>query len=303
MKAAAEHHEAVRGRLRHGERLARHTAWGIGGPADRFFEPADAEGLARFLATVDADEPVFWLGLGSNLLVRDGGIAGVVIDTRRLGDIAVGDDAVVRVACGAACPKVARVTARAGLAGAEFMAGIPGTVGGALAMNAGAFGGETWPLVARVETVDRMGVRRWRGPECYRYGYRSVEGPDGEWFLAADLALGADVDAAARERIRSLLERRAATQPLGTRNCGSVFRNPPGDHAARLIEASGLKGTRIGGAEVSRKHANFIINVADARSGDVEALIELVRETVERDSGVRLQPEVRVVGRPAGDAR
>ena len=291
----------MRGVERRDEPLARHTAWGIGGPADRYYRPADVDDLAAFLAQLPEDEPVFWLGLGSNLLVRDGGVAGTVIHlASTLGGIERIDNDGLFVEAGVPCPKAARVAVREGLTGCEFFAGIPGTVGGALAMNAGAFGGETWPIVRRVETIDRRGWRHTRYPDEYEVGYRSVHGPQGEWFLAAELALAPDVDGAAGARVRDLLKRRGETQPLKLRSCGSVFRNPPGDHAARLIEACGLKGEREGDAVVSPKHANFIINEHKASAAETEALIGRIVEIVFRAHGVRLEPEVLIVGREGG---
>lgn len=290
----------LRGRLLSDEPMARHTSWRAGGPADRYYEPADLDDLVRFLATLDPGEPLLWLGLGSNLLVRDGGLRGTVVATAGvLSGLSFPAPGCLRAEAGVPCAKVARAAARAGLTGAEFLAGIPGTMGGALAMNAGAFGGETWALVEAVETLDRQGRRRRRPKADYQAGYRRVRGPEGEWFLAAELRLSPDLQAGAGERIRALLARRAETQPMGQPSCGSVFRNPPGDHAARLIEASGLKGRRIGKAAVSDKHANFIINLGGASAADIEALIEHVRAVVARDHGVELVPEVRVVGDPA----
>jgi UDP-N-acetylmuramate dehydrogenase len=287
----------LRGELLYDEPMSRHTSWRVGGPAARFYRPADARDLAAFLATLPAGEPLLWVGLGSNLLVRDGGFRGTVICTQgRLDGLERTDARRVRAGAGVACAKVARFAARAGLCGAEFLAGIPGTMGGALAMNAGAFGGETWQRVVRVETVDRAGRIRERGREHYRIGYRELRGPDGEWFLAAHLELESGDAAAAQARIRELLERRSGTQPIGEPSCGSVFRNPEGDHAARLIEAAGLKGVRAGGAEVSGKHANFIVNTGQATAADIERLIDVVRDRVERASGVRLKAEVHIVG-------
>ncbi|MDX1434893.1 MAG: UDP-N-acetylmuramate dehydrogenase [Gammaproteobacteria bacterium] len=301
--AAAASTSGARGELRYDEPLARHTAWGIGGPARRFYVPASVADLARFLAELPAAEEIFFLGLGSNLLVRDGGIDATVIATEGLAALERLDAGHVRAEAGVPCPKVARFCARLALGGAEFFAGIPGTVGGALSMNAGAFGGETWDLVARVETVDRCGRLRTRRPAEYRVGYRTVVGPSAEWFVAAVLALAPGDDERGRARIRELLRMRAETQPLGTRNCGSVFRNPPGDHAARLIEASGLKGERAGAAVVSTKHANFIINEGGASARDVEALIARVIARVAEATGVALEPEVRVVGRALEEPR
>lgn len=286
----------LRGVIREREPLSRHTVWGIGGPARRFYAPADIDDLCACLAQIPAEESIFWLGLGSNLLVRDGGIDGTVIFTGDLTGIDRVADSRVRAQAGAACPKVAKQCARFGLAGAEFLAGIPGTMGGALAMNAGAFGGETWDVVSRVQSIDRQGELHNRHPQEYRVGYRSVEGPPGEWFIAAELDLEPGVPAAINERVKSLLKRRGDTQPMGFRSCGSVFRNPDGDFAARLIEASGLKGLRIGDAEVSDKHANFILNRGRASAADVEALIERIKQRVLDDHGVELVPEVRIVG-------
>ncbi len=298
MMAATRDH-ALRGELRFDEPLARHTSWRVGGPARRFYRPADAEDLALFLSSLPADEPLLWLGLGSNLLVRDGGFPGTVIALKgRLDEIRVEGDRLYAGA-GASCARVARQAARAGLTGAAFLAGIPGTLGGALAMNAGAFGGETWRIVRAVRTLDRAGELRRRLPADYRIAYREVTGPTGEWFVAAELVLASGDVAAEQAAIRELLDRRAATQPTGLPSAGSTFRNPPGDHAARLIEAAGLKGYRIGGAEVSSKHANFLINTGDARAADIEALIAHVRAVVEREFGVRLQTEVHIVGEPA----
>jgi UDP-N-acetylmuramate dehydrogenase len=194
---------------------------------------------------------------------------------------------------------VARVTAKQGLTGAEFLAGIPGSMGGALAMNAGAFGGETWNLVAAVETVDRMGRLHSRLPEEYRVAYRTVEGVADEWFVAAQLLLQQGDSDAAQSTIRELLARRGATQPTNQYSCGSVFRNPPGDHAARLIESAGLKGKTLGGAQVSGKHANYIINTGNASAADIETLLNQVQGRVEQLYDVRLETEVRIVGEHA----
>jgi UDP-N-acetylmuramate dehydrogenase len=289
----------LRGELRLNEPLRRYNTWRVGGAAARMYLPADADDLAQYLRTLPADEPLLWLGLGSNLLIRDGGFPGTVILLHGGLNALFIEGAGVHVDAGVPCAKVARESARAGLTGAAFLAGIPGTMGGALAMNAGAFGGETWPIVASVATIDRAGVVRRRLPGDFEVGYREVRGPAGEWFLACTLHLVPGDAIAEQAAIRALLERRGATQPTGQPSCGSTFRNPPGDHAARLIEACGLKGYRIGGAEVSAKHANFIINTGDASAADIEALIAHVAAEVERRQGVRLHTEVRMVGEPA----
>jgi UDP-N-acetylmuramate dehydrogenase len=286
-------------RVRRREPLSRHTSWHVGGPAEVFFNPHDRADLGAFLRGLPPEVPVFWIGLGSNLLVRDGGIPGVVISTHgTLDALELLSETTVRAGAGVACARIARQCIKWGLGPAEFFAGIPGTLGGALAMNAGAFGGETWRHVVEVETIDRRGVERVRPASEYRVGYREVVAPaTGEWYLSATLAFEHRAGAHADE-VQKLLARRKETQPIGEWSCGSVFTNPPGDHAARLIEASGLKGYRIGDASVSQKHANFIINHGSARAADLEALIEHVRAAVERQHGVSLHPEVRIVGVP-----
>lgn len=289
--------QTCRGDLRFNQSLAPYTSWRVGGPAERFYRPLDKDDLAAFLQGLPPHEPLFWLGLGSNLLVRDGGLRGTVIHTRgRLGALKKIQANAIYAEAGVPCAKVARFCSEQGLAGGEFLAGIPGTLGGALAMNAGAFGGETWALVDRVVTVDRAGACRVRTKEAFEIGYRSVRGPEGEWFLSAVLQLEPGDAAQSRAKIRRLLARRAATQPTQLPSCGSVFRNPPGDSAGRLIEASGLKGFSIGGACVSEKHANFIVNRGKASARDIEALILHVRREVERHQGITLECEVRIIG-------
>lgn len=287
----------LRGRLMRDEPMSRHTSWAVGGPADQVFEPADRDDLALFLAQLHGDEPIYWIGLGSNLLVRDGGIRGTVILTPNLlGEMSSTGANSVRAEAGVPCAKVARFAGRQNLIGAEFLAGIPGTMGGALAMNAGAFGGVTWEIVDFVEVIDRQGVIQTRERNEYEVAYRHVKGPADEWFLAAHLRLEPGCSDEAASRVKELLGKRSATQPTGERSCGSVFRNPEADHAARLIEACGLKGAQIGGAQVSTKHANFIINTGAATAADIEQLIDKVQATVAAQQGVQLQREVRIVG-------
>ncbi len=294
MAAATE--LTVQGELRSNEPMSRHTSWRVGGPAETFFVPDSIDDLSAFLAGLDASTPLFWLGVGSNLLVRDGGLPGVVISaTKMLRNLEHNSDDTVTAGAGVPCTQLARQCIRWGLGPSEFFAGIPGTVGGALAMNAGAHGGETWERVAKVRTIDRAGQVHERTPEDYTVAYRSVTGPDNEWFLEATFEFDPAVTPS-MEAMKAMLERRKTTQPLGLPSCGSVFRNPPGDFSARLIEAAGLKGHRIGGAEVSTKHANFIINREQATAGDIEALIEHVRLTVLEVHGIELQHEVRIVG-------
>jgi UDP-N-acetylmuramate dehydrogenase len=286
-------------RVKRNELMSRHTSWHVGGPAEVFFNPRDRTDLAAFLKTLPPDVPIHWIGLGSNLLVRDGGVKGVIISTvgtldrlDRLNQTAVYCEA------GVACARIAKQCVKWGLGPAEFFAGIPGTLGGALAMNAGAFGGETWTHVIDVMTMDRQGREQRRDASEYQVSYRHVAGPiQDEWFIGARLKFE-QKPGANEVAVRELLERRKASQPIGEWSCGSVFTNPPGDHAARLVEASGLKGYRLGDASVSQKHANFIINHGNATADDLERLIGHVRDTVEREHGVRLNTEVRIMGAP-----
>ena len=293
---AAVNELKVQGEIRYNEPMSRHTSWRVGGPAETFFVPASIDDLAMFLAELDTNVPLFWHGVGSNLLVRDDGLPGVVISaTKMLRHMDRIDDLRVRAGAGVPCTQLARQCIRWQLGPSEFFAGIPGTVGGALAMNAGAHGGETWERVESVRTIDRTGELHDRTPDDYDVAYRSVTGPRNEWFVEATFVFDPDVTPS-MEEMKAMLERRRSTQPLGLPSCGSVFRNPPGDFSARLIEEAGLKGHRIGGAEVSTKHANFIINRDDASASDIEELIEHVRKTVLEVHGVRLQHEVRIVG-------
>lgn len=289
----------LRGELRMNEPLARYTSWRVGGAARQLYRPADAEDLAEFLADLAIEEPLLWLGLGSNVLIRDGGFPGTVIITQgRLNEIDVRGNRIYAEA-GAACAHVARLGARLGLTGSAFLAGIPGTMGGALAMNAGAFGGETWDKVMSVKTIDRHGQVHQRHPADYAIAYRHVQGPQDEWFLSCELQLSEGDTQVEQAAIRELLDTRAATQPTGQPSGGSTFRNPPNDHAARLIERAGLKGYRLGGAQVSEKHANFIINTGDASAADIEQLIEHMQRTVHDVFAIELEREVHILGVPA----
>jgi UDP-N-acetylmuramate dehydrogenase len=279
--------------------MSKHTSWHVGGPADFFFTPRDAADLAAFMRQLPDGLPVLWIGLGSNLLVRDGGVRGAVIATHgALGDLERVSATRIRAGAGVPCARIARQCVKWGLGPAEFFAGIPGTLGGALAMNAGAFGGETWTHVIEVDVLDRRGNRATRAPAEYQVGYRRVAGPADEWFLGAQLEFERK-PADDGEAIAKLLEKRRGSQPIGEWSCGSVFTNPPGDHAARLIECAGLKGFRIGDASVSEKHANFIINHGAARAADIEAVIEHVRGAVQRIYNIALVTEVRIVGEAA----
>lgn len=280
--------------------MGEHTTWRCGGAADTVYAPDSLTELSAYLAGLEAEVPVTWLGRGSNVLVRDGGMRGVVIQLREpLSDIQV-EPPRVQAQGGAPCARLAALTVAAGLRGFEFLAGIPGTVGGALAMNAGAAGSEIWDFVDRIETMDRQGIRHTFEAGSIAVGYRFAQLPPGHGVVQGTFTLACDADRQApASRLRALMDRRRATQPVAWPSGGSVFRNPPDRHAAQLIEAAGLKGHRIGGAEVSRTHANFITNDGTASAADIERLIEHVRDTVEACSGVRLELEVRIMGEAA----
>lgn len=279
------------------ESLAKYTSWRVGGPAEQMYMVESKEDLITFLTTLPKHEKIYWLGLGSNLLVRDGGIQGTVINTRgQLKDMQLIDSGKVYVEAGVACAHVARFCSDLGLTGAEFLAGIPGTMGGALKMNAGAFGAETWNIVDSVEMINANGDVTKRGIEQFEVTYRSVKGLQDEWFLSVILMLKKGESELSQQKIKTLLEQRSLTQPTNKPTCGSVFKNPPGDYAARLIEACGLKGYILGGACVSKKHANFIENTGKATAADIENLIEYIQQQVKLQHGVSLHTEVCRVG-------
>lgn len=279
------------------EPLARYTSWRVGGPADRLVLADSVEHLQQFLQQLPASEPLTFIGLGSNLLVRDGGVRGTVVVMHQALQALEMQGERVYADAGVTCAKLARFAASHNKAGAEFMAGIPGTVGGALAMNAGCYGGETWQWVDQVKTINRRGDVQVRSRTEYQPSYRHVVHPAAdEWFLGGWFTVPAGDGKASAEQIKQLLAKRLASQPLNMPSAGSTFRNPEGDFAARLIEASGLKGTTIGGAQVSEKHANFIVNVGNASAADIEALIEHVKTTVRAKQGVALIQEVKVIG-------
>ena len=312
----------LRGTVHHDVDMRRYTSWRAGGRAQHLYQPADLADLAIFLRAVPADEPLIAVGLGSNLLVRDGGLRGTVLLLHAaLDELHITADGLLYAQAGVSGAKLARFAALHHLRGAEFFAGIPGTVGGMLAMNAGCYGGETWNVVQRVQVVTHNGELLERMPDEYEIGYRSVVqskspraygaspllqrggrgdfipiNPSAEFFVGAWLKLQDGDGEIAREEIKALLVKRMASQPLNMPNAGSVFRNPPGDHAARLIEACGLKGRQIGGARMSEKHANFIVNTGNATAADIENMINEIQTTVQQKTGIELHPEVRIIG-------
>ncbi len=294
-------HKSLRGLLKLNEPLGPYTSWRIGGPADKYYRPADSQDLAEFLKTVSIEEPLVWLGLGSNVLIHDNGVRGVVLhNLLPAGEPTIitenQEKKVIHIDAGLPCAKLAKYCAKLGLLGAEFFAGIPGTIGGVLAMNAGAWGGETWSLVKQVEVINRKGERHIRYPSDYTIGYRKVAGPQDEWFVSANFQFEMGDVQQATQKVKALLRQRNVSQPIGVFSCGSVFQNPNNDHAARLIEASHLKGFTIGSVQISEKHANFIINLGNARATDVWQLIQHIQAVVRKDHQIDLQTEVRLIG-------
>ena len=288
----------VRGRLLSDVAMARYSTWRAGGPAAMLFMPADHEDLIVFLQGLAPEVPVYMIGLGSNLLVRDGGVDGVIIRLAPgLAELTLAGPGRIHVQAGVAMPKLARFAAQHSLGQAGFMAGIPGSVGGALAMNAGCFGASTWDSVVSVSVITPSGQLVDEPADQFAIGYRYVHHPKLEplWFVAAAFALP-PAEAQEQQHDRAMLEQRAATQPIGTANAGSVFRNPDGDSAGRLIETAGLAGANIGGVAVSSKHCNFFINDGAATAADIEALITHVQDRVLAHSGVNLELEVRIIG-------
>lgn len=300
----------LRGTLRHKVDMRRYTTWSAGGYAEHVYQPADLDDLLNFMRNVPTQMSLMAVGLGSNLLVRDGGLRGTVLLLHAaLNEMHINQDGTLYVEAGVPGAKIARFAAQHHLRGAEFFAGIPGTMGGMLAMNAGCYGSETWDVVNTVRTMNRSGVVSEHKPAEYEISYRTalkigrqiaannlLESEFFELFVSANLRLEAGDGEIARQEIKALLAKRLASQPLQMPNAGSVFRNPPGDHAARLIEQCGLKGRQIGGAQVSEKHANFIVNTGKATAADIENLINEVQATVQKKTGVHLYPEVRIVG-------
>ena len=317
MMGELHRHSALRGAFTGNEAMARHVTWRAGGAARYAYRPADRADLCEFFRTHGAlleQYPPLFVGLGSNLLVRDGGADATAIFThpglQRL-DVVESDDVSMTIVAeaGVAAPKLARFAATHELEGAEFLAGVPGTVGGALTMNAGCYGSETWEHAIGAELIGPDGSVSSHERGDFDIGYRHVAAKFGTlggdaWFVGGRFRFRRGDGQRSRERIKELLSRRVATQPLQLPNAGSVFRNPPGDHAARLIESCGLKGFAIGGAQVSVKHANFIVNPGGvAAAVDIERLIAHVRATVLTHTGVSLEPEVRIVGKPAGEPK
>ncbi|MGB6229770.1 MAG: UDP-N-acetylmuramate dehydrogenase [Litorimonas sp.] len=288
----------VRGSLKSDVPLAPYSWLRVGGAADALFIPKDEADLAHFLSSTDPSIAVTVLGVASNTLVRDGGIEGVVV---RLGpSFARIETEATQVKAGAAAldARVARAAAEAGIAGLEFFAGIPGTIGGALRMNAGCYGGETKDVVQSVVALDRRGRRLVMGLDELGYSYRQSSAPDELIFVSAVFEGKPDSSEAIAARIDAITARREATQPIRSKTGGSTFKNPDGHSAWRVIDAAGMRGYRVGGAMMSEQHCNFMINADGSTAADLERLGETVRERVRETQGIDLEWEVRRIGRP-----
>ena len=287
----------LQGELRTQEPMSRHTSWKTGGNADYYYIASDINDLAKFISKLPTSTPITWIGFGSNLLVRDGGVPGVVVSVvGLLNELKKINETDIFIGAGVSCVKVAHFSAKHGLEGIEFLAGIPGTIGGALAMNAGAYGGEIWSYIKEVETINRKGKREIFEKNKFDINYRSVSISENEWFIACKMKLEISTQTVVNDRIKKMLSERADGQPLGKLSCGSVFRNPTNHHAAKLIELCGLKGKKVGGAVISDKHSNFIINTGNATSLDIEQLIEFIQACVYEKYNIKLIPEVRIIG-------
>lgn len=293
---AEELRAALRGNVLADEPLARHTSFKIGGPADLLVIPEDVGDLKAALAFARSNRlPVWVLGSGSNTLVRDGGIRGMVILPSAFQALAR-EGTEVRTGAGVRVSRLLAFCSKQGLTGLEILSGIPGTVGGAVWGNAGAWGGSTADHLARVQMVTDEGEDLTLEREAIPFAYRFSGLPRGSVVIQATFALAPGDPTAIRQRISRWLVQRNASQPVEFRSAGSIFKNPPRDYAGRLVEAAGVKGTRIGGAMISEKHGNFFVNLGDARAADVLALVALARERVRQTSGIDLELEIRVVG-------
>ena len=277
------------------ESLSRHTSWKVGGPADVFFIPDNRQDLSQFLSE-NKGNSVTWLGNGTNVLVRDGGIRGVVISTKKsINKIIMVAENSCRAEVGASCMDLALFAEKNEMGPAAFFSGIPGSIGGALTMNAGSFGHETWEFVESVEVIDEVGIIHHLEPKEFKFSYRSVEFPFPLWFVSC-LMKFPETGTTTKSELKAMRDQRIKTQPLSEDTCGSVFKNPKPDHAGDLIERSGLKGYKIGGCSISTKHANFIVNEGTATSADIEKLIRHVQNVVKTKFDVNLETEVRIIG-------
>ena len=286
----------IRGQIRENVSLKEYNTWKVGGKAEYFFEPKDLKDLKFFLANFQKTNITF-LGNGSNVLIRDGGIKGCVICLKNtLKDYKIINDDEISFEAGFSCMKIAQITARNNFSGLEFLCGIPGSLGGALAMNAGCYGGNVWEKVTKVVLINEKGILIERNKKEFKIGYRNVELEKGCFFVSAIFKLDKNLLNNSQEIIKNFLEDRRKKQPTGLPSCGSVFKNPDHHHAANLIDSLGLKGFKIGGAHISTKHANFIISDKSASSNDIEKLIDHIQKKVYEEKNIFLETEVKFIG-------
>ena len=286
----------LKGRLRKNISLKKYNTWKVGGNAEYFYEPYDLDDLKIFLKLVK-NEHVTFLGNGSNVLIRDSGIKGFVVCLKNsLNNFYRGNDGIFTFEAGLSCMKIAQISANQSFSGLEFLCGIPGTLGGALRMNAGCYGENIWKSVDSVVLINRSGNLKNRRKEEFNIDYRNVDLDDGNFFVSASFNLKKNRLNDSSDKIKELLKNRRISQPTGLPSCGSVFKNPDNDSAGKILDSLGLKGYRIGGAYVSKKHANFIITEKSAKSGDVEELINFIKHKVLKEKKILLETEVKFIG-------
>jgi len=278
--------------------MKKYNSWRVGGIAENYVEVSSEAALQKIFSINKVKKPITVIGVGSNLLIRDGGIKGTVINlSRGLKSIFL-DQHLIFAECGISCSSLARFSAKNNKKNCAFLAGIPGSVGGALAMNAGCYGGEIWQFISKVKIMNHKGDIRIKDKQSFKIGYRSVKKKEDEIFIGAwfNFPSKENNDENEEQKIDDLLKLRRSSQPLNWPTAGSTFRNPEKNFAAKLIEEVGLKGFQIGDARISNKHANFIENIGDATAKDIEQLIYLAQEKVEKLKKIRLQLEVKIIG-------
>ena len=287
----------IKGNFRESMSLKEFNTWKVGGKAEYFYEPDNLEELKLFL-TLSKDTKITFLGNGSNVLIRDGGISGCVICLKNsLNNYKFSKDNEFIFEAGLSCMKIAQITAKDNYGGLEFLCGIPGSLGGALAMNAGCYGGNIWEKVSKVNLINKNGELLEKNKNDFIIGYRSVELDNNNFFVNATFSLQKNKLANSLDIIKGYLKDRRSKQPTSQPSCGSVFKNPDNFHAANLIDSLGLKGYKIGGAYISEKHANFIISEKSAMSSDIENLIDYVQKKVYEEKKIFLETEVKFIGK------
>jgi len=296
MKNIEKIEKKIKGKLRKNVSLKGYNTWKIGGNAELFFEPLDVNDLQNFLL-LQNDLDITFLGNGSNVLVRDGGIKGCVICLKNsLKNYKILKNGEFIFEAGLSCMKIAQITAKENFTGLEFLCGIPGSLGGALVMNAGCYGGNIWENISTVNIIDKNGNISCRNKKEFDIGYRNVNIKENNYFISANFILQKNKLSNSMEKIKEYLEDRRAKQPTGLPSCGSVFKNPDNAHAANLIDSLDLKGYKIGGAYISEKHANFIISEKNTQSDDIEKLIDFIQKKVYQEKNIFLETEVKFIG-------